>query len=131
LPDTRLLRLSISVWTGNITAIPPDDHESIKRSDRSETALEWFCLLKLKRNGKRTLPVNIAPGFHLVCNRCQAFAERGWQKRTGLGTRAEADSQHCADTNLDDRTACPVCKLGRLIVIEYLNSERPAIQDTS
>jgi len=42
-----------------------------------------------------------------------------------------ADSHDCADTNLDDRTACPVCKLGRLIVIEYLSSERPAIQDTS
>src|SRR5205807_2743394 len=34
-----------------------------------------------------------------------------------------ADSHHCAVTNLADRTSCPVCKLGRLIVIEYLSSE--------
>jgi Putative transposase len=42
-----------------------------------------------------------------------------------------ADSHHCADTNLADRTSCPSCKLGRLIVIEHLNPERPSIQDTS
>jgi len=42
-----------------------------------------------------------------------------------------ADSHHCADSNLADHTSCPICKLGRLIVIEHLYPERPAIQDTS
>jgi hypothetical protein len=40
-------------------------------------------------------------------------------------------ARDCTDTHLVDRTPCPICKLGRLIVIEYLSLERPAIEDTS
>ena len=43
---------------------------------------------------------------------------------------ASADSDTRADPNLLDAHACPVCNLGRLIVIELLPAE-PATQDTS
>ena len=33
--------------------------------------------------------------------------------------------------NLPDMDACPVCKLGRLILIELLSAEPVRIQDTS
>ena len=36
-----------------------------------------------------------------------------------------------ADSDLPDPQACPVCKTGRLIVIELLCAPSPAIQDTS
>jgi hypothetical protein len=36
-----------------------------------------------------------------------------------------------ADPNLPDAPACPICKLGRLLVIEFLNPEPTVIQDTS
>jgi hypothetical protein len=42
-----------------------------------------------------------------------------------------ADSPNGADTNIEDRPSCPICKLGRLIVIEILHPERPVIQNTS
>jgi hypothetical protein len=34
-------------------------------------------------------------------------------------------------TNVDDPHCCPICKLGRLIVIELLYAETTAVQDTS
>jgi hypothetical protein len=42
-----------------------------------------------------------------------------------------AGSDGSADLNLPDAHACPVCKRGRLIVIELLHAEPPGIQDTS
>jgi hypothetical protein len=43
-----------------------------------------------------------------------------------------ADSHHRTDTSIEDRPFCPMCKLGRLIVIEFLHPERrPTIADTS
>jgi hypothetical protein len=42
-----------------------------------------------------------------------------------------AGSDGSADLNLPDTHACPVCKIGRLIVIELLRAEPIAIQDTS
>jgi hypothetical protein len=42
-----------------------------------------------------------------------------------------ADSDDSVDTTLEGCPPCPVCKLGRLIVIEVLNSKRSGIQDTS
>ena len=36
-----------------------------------------------------------------------------------------------ADSDLPDTPACPVCKMGRLLVIELLCAQTPAIQDTS
>jgi hypothetical protein len=43
-------------------------------------------------------------------------------------TPSESDS---APTKLPDAYACPICKLGQLIVIELLRAEPTAIQDTS
>jgi hypothetical protein len=40
-------------------------------------------------------------------------------------------SDRTADTNLPDAHACPICKRGRLIVIELLRADPAAIQDTS
>jgi len=44
---------------------------------------------------------------------------------------ASGDSDSSADPNLLDVHACPVCKIGRLLVIELLPAEPTAIQDTS
>jgi hypothetical protein len=46
-------------------------------------------------------------------------------------TPSPAESHDPADSTVEDRTCCPICKLGRLIVIELLHPQRPAIQDTS
>jgi hypothetical protein len=54
--------------------------------------------------------------------------------RTLLAVRplpASADSDTSADPNLADAQACPVCKIGRLLVIELLPASPSAIQDTS
>jgi hypothetical protein len=42
-----------------------------------------------------------------------------------------AGSDGSADPDLPDAHACPVCKIGRLIVIELLRAEPTVIQDTS
>jgi hypothetical protein len=43
-----------------------------------------------------------------------------------------ADSHNRTDTTIEDWRFCPICKRGRLIVIEFLHPEpRPAIPDTS
>ena len=34
-------------------------------------------------------------------------------------------------TSVEDPHACPICKLGRLVVIELLSAETVAVQDTS
>ena len=39
-------------------------------------------------------------------------------------TPAPADSHDPADTNVPDRSSCPICKLGRLIMIEVIHPER-------
>jgi hypothetical protein len=44
---------------------------------------------------------------------------------------ASGDSDSSADPHLLDVHACPVCKIGRLLVIELLPAEPTAIQDTS
>jgi len=44
---------------------------------------------------------------------------------------ASGDSDSSADPNLLDVHACPVCKIGRLLVIELLPAEPTTIQDTS
>jgi putative transposase/transposase-like zinc-binding protein len=56
------------------------------------------------------------------------------QCRTLLAVRPpppSADSDSTADPNLPDPHACPVCKQGRLIVIELLVAQPALIQDTS
>jgi len=42
-----------------------------------------------------------------------------------------AGSHNPADTNLPDRSSCPICKLGRLIMIEVIHPERTMVPDTS
>jgi hypothetical protein len=42
-----------------------------------------------------------------------------------------ADSDNSADSSLSDAQACPVCKLGRMIVIELLGAQPTVLQDTS
>ena len=42
-----------------------------------------------------------------------------------------ADSHNPADTTVQDCSSCPICKLGRLIMIEFLHPERPTVPDTS
>jgi len=42
-----------------------------------------------------------------------------------------ADSHDGTDTNIEKHPRCPICKLGRLIVIEVINAEPTALQDTS
>lgn len=42
-----------------------------------------------------------------------------------------ADSHNRTDTSIGDRPFCPVCKLGRLIVIEFLHPEWRLTPDTS
>jgi Putative transposase/Transposase zinc-binding domain len=44
---------------------------------------------------------------------------------------ASAGSDGSADPNLPDAHACPVCRLGRLIVIELLGAQPVVVQDTS
>ena len=46
-------------------------------------------------------------------------------------TPAPADSHNPADTDLPDRSSCPICKLGRLIMIEVIRPERAMVPDTS
>jgi hypothetical protein len=36
-----------------------------------------------------------------------------------------------ADTDVQDRSSCPICKLGRLIMIEVIHPERAMVPDTS
>jgi len=45
-------------------------------------------------------------------------------------TPAPADSHNPADTNVPDRSSCPICKLGRLIIIEVIHPERAMVPDT-
>jgi hypothetical protein len=44
---------------------------------------------------------------------------------------APIDSQDPADTNLQARSPCPVCKFGRLITIDVIHPERTLVPDTS
>ena len=44
---------------------------------------------------------------------------------------APADSHNPADTDVPDRSSCPICKLGRLIRIEVIHPERAMVPDTS
>ncbi len=56
------------------------------------------------------------------------------QCRTLLAVRpppTPIGSDSSADPNLPDAYACPICKRGRLIVIELLRAQPTAIQDTS
>jgi hypothetical protein len=56
------------------------------------------------------------------------------QCRTLLAVRqppSSAGSDSSADPHLLDASACPICKRGRLIVIELFRAEPTAIQDTS
>jgi hypothetical protein len=46
-------------------------------------------------------------------------------------TPAPADSHNPADTNLPDRSSCPICKLGRLVMIEVIHPEQAVVPDTS
>jgi hypothetical protein len=44
---------------------------------------------------------------------------------------APADSHNPADTDVPDRSSCPICKLGRLIRIEVIRPDRAMVPDTS
>ncbi len=44
---------------------------------------------------------------------------------------APADFHNTADTNVQDRSSCPICKLGRLIRIEVIRPDRAMVPDTS
>jgi hypothetical protein len=44
---------------------------------------------------------------------------------------APADSHNPADTDVPDRSSCPICRLGRLIRIEVIHPERAMVPDTS
>ena len=46
-------------------------------------------------------------------------------------TPAPADSHNPADTDVPDRSSCPICKLGRLIRLEVNRPERAMVPDTS
>jgi len=42
-----------------------------------------------------------------------------------------ANSQGRAETTIEDWPSCPICKLGRLIMIEVIHPERATVPDTS
>ena len=46
-------------------------------------------------------------------------------------TPALADSRNPADTNVQERSSCPICKLGQLILIEVIHPEPAMVPDTS
>ena len=46
-------------------------------------------------------------------------------------TLAPAVSRRPADTTVQDRSSCPICKLGQLITIEAIHPERTLVPDTS
>jgi hypothetical protein len=46
-------------------------------------------------------------------------------------TAASTDSDDPADTNIQDRSSCPICKLGRLVMIEVIHPQRAMVPDTS
>ena len=46
-------------------------------------------------------------------------------------TPATADSRNPADSNVQDRSSCPICSLGRLISIEVIHPQRAMVPDTS
>ncbi len=54
--------------------------------------------------------------------------------RTLLGVgppSASADAPSRAGTDLDDSQRCPICQVGRLVLIELFTAELILIQDTS
>ena len=51
--------------------------------------------------------------------------------RTLLAMSAPADVPNRADVNLDDPQRCPICQVGRLILIELFTAKLTFIQDTS
>jgi hypothetical protein len=70
--------------------------------------------------------------FGFLANRVRK--EKLEQCRALLATsqpRPPSDCQERANANLEDPHRCPICKLGRLIVIELVSAEPTAIQDTS
>jgi len=46
-------------------------------------------------------------------------------------TPTTADSHNPVDSNVQDRSFCPICKLGRLISIEVIHPQRAMVPDTS
>ncbi len=46
-------------------------------------------------------------------------------------TPAPAVSRNPADTKVQDRSSCPICKIGQLITIEVIHPERTLVPDTS
>jgi Putative transposase len=46
-------------------------------------------------------------------------------------TLAPADSHNPADTNVPDHSSCPICKLGRLIMIQIIHPQWAMVPDTS
>jgi hypothetical protein len=68
--------------------------------------------------------------FGLLANRVRK--QKLEQCRTLLATRQPLiDEQGSSEVTSDDPDYCPVCKLGRLIVIELLIAQPVAAQDTS
>jgi hypothetical protein len=70
--------------------------------------------------------------FGFLANRLRS--QKLEQCRALLAARqmpVSASSDDGADPNLPDAHTCPVCKLGRLIIIELLGAQPAVIQDTS
>jgi hypothetical protein len=70
--------------------------------------------------------------FGFLANR---FRTRNLQRCRDLlavcQTPAPADSHNPADTDVPDRSSCPICKLGQLIMIEVIRPEWAMDPDTS
>ena len=70
--------------------------------------------------------------FGFLANRCRT--EKLQLCRDLLTVRqtpAPADTDDPADTHIQDRSPCPICKFGRLIMIEVVHAERAMFPDTS
>jgi hypothetical protein len=53
------------------------------------------------------------------------------QCRAVLAASAPISIEPDANTTIEDPHCCPICKLGRLVVIELISVESMAVQDTS
>jgi hypothetical protein len=92
----------------------------------------------VRQNPNRRFLLHVLPSglvrirqFGFLANRFRTRNLRLCRHLLAVRPSNSADSPDGADTNIEDRPSCPICKLGRLIVIEILYPERPVIQDTS
>ena len=70
--------------------------------------------------------------FGFLANRCRTEKLQLCRELlTVYQTPAPPDTHDPADTQIQDRSPCPICKLGRLIMIEVIHTERTMFPDIS